>query len=331
MPKLPDLSSGFKTLREVDLNAIRSQAEESFHLAVVGDTGIGKSTLINQLLTGPGKIEPEFIRPVSEHNLNEDLPLRSISLVILMLDAGQIEHLSERHVLDKFKSNHVPVVVCYNKIDLVPNTQAVSNERLQWSGSEVAAISAHDRDSIFQNLVPVMMRIYKGREIVLARHLPMLREPVSRKLIEDTSFVNATYSLASGLAAINILLTIPLGVADMVMLTKNQAIMAFKIALAFDLPSDWRQTVPKLTAVVGTGFLWRTIARQLVGLIPVVGIIPEIAVAYGGTYAIGQAIYQWCANNEKVSPQTLRVIYTKALKRGREIGRSLVSSQRKTT
>jgi uncharacterized protein (DUF697 family) len=331
MPKLPDLASGFKTLREVDLNAIRNQAEQPFHLAVIGDTGVGKSTLINQLLTGPGTREPALIRPVSEHQSTEEFPPESISLAIIMLDAGRTEHPVELRSLEKFRASRVPVIICYNKIDLLDNTQAISNDRLQWSGSEMAAISANDSDSVLQKLVPEMLRIYKGREIVLARHLPRLREPVSRKLIEDTSFINATYSLASGLAGINILLTIPLGAADMIVLTKNQAVMAYKIALAFDLPADWRQTIPKLTTVVSTGFLWRTVARQLVGLIPVAGIIPQVAVAYGGTYAIGEAIYRWCANNEKVNPRMFRDIYSKALERGREIGRSLVALQRRTT
>lgn len=328
MPRLPDLASGFKTLREVDLKAIRNQAEEPFHIAIVGDAGAGKSTLINQLLSGPSTPEPALLRPISEHQLNQVIFVQAYSLVILLLDASQSSHLTERPILDKLRSYHVPIIICYNKIDLLQNTQAVSDDSLRWLGSDVIAISATDRDTVFQKLVPVMMRIYKGREIVLARHLPMLREPVSRKLIEDTCFINAAYSLASGLAEMNILLTVPFNAADMVVLTKNQALMAYKIALAFDLPSDWRQTIPKLTAVFGTGFLWRIIARQLVGLVPVVGVVPKVAVAYAGTYAIGQAIYRWCANNEKVSPQTLRAMYSKALVRGREVARSMLSRRR---
>ncbi len=328
MPRLPDLASGFKTLREVDLNKIRNQAEEPFHIAIVGDAGAGKSTLINQLLSGPGTPEPTLLRPISEHQLNQEILVQAYSLIILLLDASQSGHLTERPILDKLRSYHVPIIICYNKIDLLQNTQAVSDDSLRWLGSDVIAVSATARDTIVQKLVPVLMRIYKGREMVLARHLPMLREPVSRKLIEDTCFINAAYSLASGLAEMNILLTVPFNVVDMVVLTKNQALMAYKIALAFDLPSDWRQTIPKLTAVVGTGFLWRIIARQLVGLVPVVGVVPKVAVAYAGTYAIGQAIYRWCANNEKVSPQTLRAMYSKALVRGREVARSMLSRRR---
>ena len=109
------------------------------------------------------------------------------------------------------------------------------------------------------------------------------------------------------------------------MLTKNQALMAYKIALSFDLPSDWHETIPKLATVVGTAFLWRLIARQLVGLIPVFGIIPKVAVSYAGTYTVGQAIYQWCANNEKVNPRTLRSAFNQALEHGREVAHTMVT------
>jgi len=73
MPRLPDLVSGFKTLREVDLKAIGNQVEEPFHIAIVGDAGAGKSTLINQLLSGPGTPEPALLRPISEHQLNQEI------------------------------------------------------------------------------------------------------------------------------------------------------------------------------------------------------------------------------------------------------------------
>jgi uncharacterized protein (DUF697 family) len=325
MPRLPSLASGFKMLREVDLNAIRTQAEQPFHIAVVGASGVGKSTLINQLLSGPGIDEPVLFRSISEHQLDQEIYTQAHSVVILMLDASQPGYLPEHLVLDKLRLCHIPIIICYNKVDLIQYTQAISNDALRWQGNEVIAISSKVRETVFQKLVPVLMRIYIDREIVLARHLPMLRELVSRKLIKDTCFVNAAYSLTSGLAEMNVLLTLPLNIADMVVLTKNQALMAYKIALAFNLPSDWRQTIPKLTTVVGTGFLWRTIARQLVGLVPVIGVVPKVAVAYAGTYAIGEVLYRWCATNEKVSLQTLRAMYSKAMIAGREVASSMVS------
>jgi len=327
MPNLPDLAGGFKTLREMDLNAIREQAESPLHIAVVGEAGVGKSTLIGQLLVGPRQHEPPGVPPVTEHRLDENVLFQPYSSVLLMVDATQAEHPRERQFIDKLSAHRTPVVVCYNKSDLVENPQTVLNEAMRWSGAEVVAIAAPDRNSLLRGLAPAMLRAHRGREVLLARRLPMLREPVSHKLIDDTSFINGAYSLTTGLAEINPVLDIPLNVADMAVLTKNQALMAYKIALAMGLPSDWRETIPKLATVVGSAFLWRQLARELIGLIPAYGIIPKIAVSYAGTYAVGQAIYQWCVNGEKLKPETLKALYTEALGRGREAARSLVAKR----
>ena len=327
MPNLPDLASGFKTLREMDLNAIRELAESPLHVAVIGETGVGKSTLIGQLLAGPRQGEPPGVPPVSEHRLDENFLLQPYSLVLLMLDATLAEHPRERSFLDKLATQRPPTVVCYNKSDLAQNPQAVLNEAMRWPGAEVVAIAAPDRDSLLRGLAPALLRAVRGREILVARRLPLLREPVCRKLIDDTSFINGAYSLTTGLAEINPVLDIPLNVADMAVLTKNQALMAYKIALAMGLPSDWRETIPKLATVVGSAFLWRQLARQLIGLIPAYGIIPKVGVSYAGTYAVGQAIYQWCANGEKLNPEALKAVYAEALERGRQAARRLVAKR----
>jgi uncharacterized protein (DUF697 family) len=327
MPNLPDLASGFKTLREMDLNAIRELAESPVHVAVIGETGVGKSTLIGQLLTGPRQGEPPGVPPVSEHRLDENIPLQPYSVVLLMLDATVAEHPRERSLLDRLATHKLLTVVCYNKSDLAQNPQVVLNEAMRWPGAEVVAIAAPDRASLLRGLAPALLRAVRGREILLARRLPMLREPVCRKLIDDTSFINGAYSLTTGLAEINPVLDIPLNVADMAVLTKNQALMAYKIALAMGLPSDWRETIPKLATVVGSAFLWRQVARQLIGLIPAYGIIPKVGVSYAGTYAVGQAIYQWCANGEKLKPEALKAVYAEALERGRQAAKTLVAKR----
>jgi uncharacterized protein (DUF697 family) len=327
MPNLPDIASGFKTLREMDLNAIREQAESPLHVAVIGEASVGKSTLISQLLTGPRQGEPPGVPPVTEHRLDENILLQPYSVMLLMLDATVAEHPQERAFLEKLATHLPPTVVCYNRSDLAQNPQAVLNEALHWPGAEVVAIAAPDRDSLLRGLVPALLRAVRGREILLARRLPMLREPMCRKLIDDTSFINGAYSLTTGLAEINPVLDIPLNVADMAVLTKNQALMAYKIALAMGLPSDWRETIPKLATVVGSAFLWRQAARQLIGLIPAYGIVPKVGVSYAGTYVVGEAIYQWCINGEKLKPEALKSLYAKALERGRQAARTLVAKR----
>ena len=329
MLKWPDLAGGFKLLREVDLNAVRRQAEAPVHLAVAGDSTTGKTTLIKQLLSGPGDSGPGGIPPLSEHGLADAIPVQAYSIVLLVLDAAKETHLPEQAIFAALKKSKIPVIVCYNKADLVQeDSQPVMNGAQQWPGAEIAAFAAYDYKSLQKLLVPAILRACPGREVQLARRLPLLREPVCQKLIDDTCFVNSAYSLTTGLAEINVFLDLPLNLADIVILTKNQALMAYKIALAMGLPSDWRETIPKLTAVVGSAFLWRQVARQLVGLIPAYGVIPKIAVAYAGTYAVGQAIYQWCANGEKLQPERLKSLYVAAFKRGREVAQTILAKRK---
>lgn len=325
MPRFPDLVSGLKMLREVDLNAIREGAELPFHLSVVGDKGVGKSTLIAQLLSGPRANEPPGLSPVSEYRLDKYTPHPSHSLVLLMLDSRKAEHKRERQILEKLIASELRVVICYNKSDMVEDTIKLLNQRSSWHGAEIVAIVATDYDSLSKQLVPAMLRAFREHEVQLARHLPIVRETVSYKLIDDTCLINATYSLSTGLAEIVPVLNLPLNVADMVILTKNQTYMAYKITLALGLPPDWRETIPKLATVVGIAFLWRQLARQLVGLIPAYGIIPKVAIAYAGTFAIGQAIYQWCVNGEKLRPEALKSLYVEALQRGSEVAQTMVA------
>ncbi|MBN1691118.1 MAG: hypothetical protein JW901_08855 [Dehalococcoidia bacterium] len=325
MPKWPDLAAGFKLLREVDLNAIRRQAESPFHLAVLGEEVQGRSLLVTQLLTGPRSQESGLIPQVREYGLGGEMPAGTCTLAILIIDGPGDDCRREKDVFKWLKQDKIPVIVCYSRSDPAQVGKNVAIDTQGWQDAETVAVNPVDRESLIRVLAPAMLRACPGREVQLARNLPMLREAACRKLIDDTCLVNSTYSLTTGLAEINIFLDLPLNIADMVILTKNQALMAYKITLAMGMTADWKETAPKLTAVVGGAFLWRQLARMLVGLIPAFGIIPKIAVAYAGTYTIGQAIYQWCANGEKLKPQNLRAIYLSALKRGREAAQVVIA------
>ena len=327
MPKWPDLAAGFKLLREVDLNAIRRQAESPFHLAVLGGEGLNKSLLISQLLAGPCSKESGIIPRVSEYSLGGEMPLGTCTLAILTIGCSG-DCAREKDVFKQLRRDKIPVVVCYSRSDLPQDGEVISINLQGWQDAETVVANPGDRQSLTGVLAPAMLRACPGREVQLARNIPMLREAVCRKLIDDTCMVNSTYSFTTGLAEINIFLDLPLNIADLVILTKNQALMAYKISLAMGLTADWKETVPKMSAVIGGAFLWRQLARMLVGLIPAWGIIPKIAVAYAGTYTIGQAIYQWCAKGEKLKSQNLRAIYLSALKRGREAAQS-VTARRK--
>lgn len=328
MPRWPDLITGFKLLKEVDLNAVREKAEIPVHVMVVGREGAGRTTLISRLLEGPRQGQPPGIPPVSEHGIDGEIVVKPESLVLLVLDPAHAPHTQEAEALRKLLRAGARVVVCYNSFNPVADTQAILNGAAGWKDAEVAAVWATDRASVVRGLVPAILRACKGLEIPLARRIPLLREAVCRKLIDDACAVNSTYSLTTGLAEINVLLSVPLNLADIVVLTKNQALMAYKISLAMGMTADWKETVPKLATVVGSAFIWRQAARSLVGLIPAWGIIPKVAIAYAGTYAVGEAIYHWCGSGEKIRDNMLKPLYNSALQRGRDTARLLLAAKR---
>jgi uncharacterized protein (DUF697 family) len=323
MPKLPDLVNGFKMLKEVDLNAVRLQAEKRLYVMVIGEAGAGKTALIEQLVSGPGAGEPPGFPSISMNLPEPTLQIPDDALVLLLLDAGKPDYPKERAVFDGLMARKVSTVVCYNAPGMAGD-EIIKLDKAAWAGAETAVITATDRDSLMRELAPAVLRACKGREVRLARYVPLLRAPVAQKLIDDTCLINATYSLTTGLAEIVPFLDLPLNVADIIVLTKNQALMAYEITLAMGMQAEWRDTIPKMTAVIGSAFLWRQLGRYLAGLIPVIGIVPKIVISYSGTYVIGEAIYQWCANGEKLNPEELKALYAVALKRGSEVAKALI-------
>jgi len=111
----------------------------------------------------------------------------------------------------------------------------------------------------------------------LAAQLPALREAVVADLIATSSRRNALIAAAVFVPGV-----------DMPVLTLNEIRLVTRIALAHGQQID-RSRLPELFGVVGAGFGFRAIARQLLDFIPVAGWATKSAIAYGGTKAIGEA------------------------------------------
>ena len=115
----------------------------------------------------------------------------------------------------------------------------------------------------------------------LAARLPVLRGPVCDQLI-------ASFAKRNGL--IGAAVFVP-GV-DMPLLTLNQIRLVLRIALAYGEEVDNRRAL-ELLGVVGAGFGFRTIARELLDFVPVAGWAVKGAIAYGGTRAVGEAAVRY--------------------------------------
>jgi len=115
----------------------------------------------------------------------------------------------------------------------------------------------------------------------LAARLPTLRRAVCDELIRSFARKNALISAAVFIPGV-----------DMPVLTLNQIRLVLRIALAYGQEID-KERALELLGVIGVGFGLRTVARELLDLVPVAGWAVKGAVAYAGTKALGEAAVRY--------------------------------------
>jgi hypothetical protein len=65
--------------------------------------------------------------------------------------------------------------------------------------------------------------------------------------------------------------------------------------------------------VIGSAFIWRTAARTAIGLAPPpVSALPKAAIAYFGTYTVGQAARYYYERGDRPTPEVLRAFQADA-------------------
>jgi uncharacterized protein (DUF697 family) len=115
----------------------------------------------------------------------------------------------------------------------------------------------------------------------LAARLPVLRRPLCDALIASFAKKNALVGAAVFVPGV-----------DLPVLTLNQVRLVLRIALAYGQEIDNERAV-ELLGVVGAGFGFRALARELLDFVPVAGWALKGAVAWSGTRAIGEAAVRY--------------------------------------
>lgn len=330
MPKFGDITNVWSTIREINVSEIRESAEQPIDVALIGTPEMRRAAR-DALLLNVGRYPApsraafrEFDLPLPRERQSE---VGQGDLAILVLDGSAPFESDVAATVDKLSMLSQPRVA----LVIGGNSAAISGDNV-WYGSGLRLVFAADAQpqTVNRQLAPVIVdQLADDLKIAAARRLPGLRDQVGRWLVGDVSFSNATYALTSGLPEMIPILTLPLNAADMLVLSKNQALLVYKLALAWGAPSDFQAQMREILPVIGSGFLWRQVARQLVGLIPGFGILPKVAVAYAGTYATGQAAALWYRNGETLSREGLQRLYRQAMDVGRQRGRELIQRRNK--
>lgn len=149
----------------------------------------------------------------------------------------------------------------------------------------------------------------------LGRRFPELRLAAVKAIVDETARANAQFALVSNVpAVVPFIGGLVAASADLIVLTKNQVMMVYKIAAVHDKDlRNQRQIIQELAPVVGSGFLWRTIAREAASFLPLAaGTIPKVAIAYVGTVVLGRAADYYYRFGKKPTREQLRAFTERA-------------------
>ncbi len=324
MAKFTDVANIWKNVRELDLRPIRESAEQPVRIALLGAEGSGRHTLAAQMRVDPARPSMETQSPLLIGGLEMTAEVAESDLVILVLDALAGDFGREQELARSLANSEKKALVYVNKIDLLDERQ-VPEIWLSDKAIRVVSGSAIAPGSLTRRFVPAVIDLLPDRLLALGRQFPLFRVPIAHQLIVETCFSNAAYSLSTGLAEVVPIFDVPLNLADMIVLTKAQAFLVYKLGLVFGFSTRWQDYVAEFGSVIGGGFMWRQLARFLVGLIPVWGIVPKVGVAYSGTYVVGNAVLQWYLTGRHLTRQQMRELSAQAFSRGKTLAHNLLA------
>jgi uncharacterized protein (DUF697 family) len=318
------LTRVWRILKEVDLQAIRREAGRRVRVLIVGENTADADELALRLAEGqddPTRWLTALDAPLAARALSEpsarasDAGVSRPDIVIAVL-RGRDES-PEMRAARRYWAGHKA-----HLLTVAVAGSGVAGDVQVRGGAAHVAVDRID-DGGFRAVVDALFAVVEpDRRIGLARQVPSLRPKVFSTLIDETARANAAYAFSTGIAEIIPVLDIPVALGDMVVLSKNQLMMSYRIALAAGKTGQPRELVGEIVGVLGGGLLFRQLARQLVGLVPAIGILPKVTVAYGGTWAIGRAVVLWAADGQLLTAAAFRRLSREGRARGRQVARS---------
>ncbi len=314
MPSLK-LANLWRVISDVDLERIRASARTPFELVVVADDPL----VGERLRAGLGAIAGGRVHPYVVVVDPEGLRQRPTAPLVVLL-ASPTPDLSvgmtgaDEHCI----RGRLP------RVTVIVGTEArdAAARRIGEHARVVVADPTHPPRPLLAAIVDL---VDGDTRLAVAAALPVFREIVAEAIVDETAKANASFAVTTGLAETIPVLSAPLNLGDMVVLTKNQLIMGYKITLAAGRNDEPKAMITEILGVIGGGFLFRQVARQLVGLIPVAGLVPKVAIAYAGTYAMGRGLTAWAIGGADVTAESLSRYTAEGLVKGRQMAQQLLS------
>jgi uncharacterized protein (DUF697 family) len=279
----------FTLLRKgIDVRAVGAHVRKPFRFLLCGDPGL-VAELRTLLLRGHDESIPieaaaclETIHPGAPVVTNPP----EVRAIIFLGRRGDVTHAQ----LEPLRVMCRPILALTVEPDAAASGPSAPPAAGDWAEYVVPAIA---REHLRGRFFPHLVECAKGVEVAVGRNLPALRDTVAAKLTRDAANKALKVALASSVVDHIPLAGVVLGVfasaGDMVAITGIQVMLMLHIEAAYGRDPDM-QRAWQLLPVIGGGFGWRTLARELVGFVPVAGIAIKGAIAYAGTIVVGEGV-----------------------------------------
>lgn len=301
------MGSFWRVIREFNPEGIEREANAPLSLWIVGEPGAGKRTLASSILAGGSAAGygPFSILDLRADPASASVPAGADLIVLVQrMDAEMAE--AGRSLSALVLPRNTPTLLVFTHGDMVESGREQRNAAFRAfsyiSHLRTVFLDPRNPRDVQLGLVPLILESLPSLRMPLARVLPVAREQVAREIIAETCKVNAQFALASNLPA-----NLPLiggvagNVADFLVLTKNQIMMVFRLAALHGRDISLTRSIAlEIAPVIAGAFAWRTAARLAVGMLPtILAAAPKMAIAYVGTYVVGQAASFYYAEGKK--------------------------------
>ncbi len=291
----------------LNVSAVQAGARRPFKFFLCGDPAL-LGSLRGVLLAGQDgdSIPAEAAATLETLGQNRNIDLSDARAVICVGRASDREHWG----LERFAALKLPVLL----LVVDPDAPAPSGPaQVPAKGSvEEYVVDRIAYETLYGRFLPHLIDCCKGIEVAVGRRLPALRETVTGKLTRDAASSALKIAGASAVVDHVPFLGIVLGAfasgADMMAITGIQMTLMLNIGAVYGRDPDLAQ-MWELLPIVGGGFGWRALARELSGFIPVGGIFIKAAIAYAGTVVVGEGVAYYYRHGRQMSTGDAAKLY----------------------
>lgn len=314
----------FRLVRKgIDVKAVHAHVRKPFRFLLCGDPALVAEFRM-LLLSGHDDDAVPLDAAACLETIRPDAPLvtdpEEVRLVMFLGRRGDVHGAG----LEPLRTLRVPILAL--TVDTAAQPSGPASVPAAGTFAEYVVPSLA-REALRGRVFPHMVDAAKGVEIAVGRRLAPLRESVAAKLTRDAANNALKVALASAVVdnvpIVGVVLGAFASAGDMVAITGIQMMLLLHVQAAYGKDPDV-QRMWQLLPVIGGGFGWRSLARELVGFVPVAGIAIKGAIAYAGTIVVGEGATFFLEHGHHMSKGDARRIYDRtkadALRFAREFG-----------